>query len=144
MNMQIRDVEKGFMLKLERGEELIATLTDFCTKRGIQSGVFNGIGAVERVQIGYYDLGKREYFFRTEAGVFEVASMQGNIALVEDRPFIHAHAVLSRCDASLECIGAHIKEAFVAVTLEVFLTPFDAGIRREMDASIGLKLLKLT
>lgn len=143
MIMNVRDVEKGFVLVLARGEELIATLTQFCERRGIQAAVFTGIGAVERVKIGYYDLGKREYFFRSEDGVFEVAAMQGNVALVEGKPFIHAHAVLSRCDASLECIGAHIKEAYVAVTLEVFMTPLDASIERKLDDDIGLKLLHL-
>ena len=141
--MKIRDVEKGFVIKLERGEDMLVTLTQFCESRGVQSGIFRGIGAVERVKIGYYDLPKREYFFRDEPGVFEVASMQGNIALVDGKPFIHAHAVLSRCDETLECIGAHIKEAFVAVTLEIFLTPFDVPLKRAMDDSIGLKLLDL-
>jgi hypothetical protein len=141
--MQVRDAGTGFVLKLERGEELIATLTDFCTRRGMQAGVFQGIGAVERVKIGYYDLGKKEYFFRDEAGVFEVASMQGNVALADGKPFIHAHAVLSRCDESLECIGAHIKEAFVAVTLEIYLTPIDIALSRKTDEAIGLKLLDI-
>lgn len=141
--MKIRDAGTGFVIKLERGEELIAALTDFCTRRGIQAAVFQGIGAVERVHIGYYDLGKREYFFRSEEGVFEVASMLGNVALVEGRPFIHAHAVLSRCDESLECIGAHIKEAFVAVTLEIYLTVLDTSISRTHDDGIGLKLLDI-
>ena len=139
--MNVRDAGTGFVIRMERGEELLTMLTDFCTRRGIQSGVFTGIGAVERVQIGYYDLGKKEYFFRKETGVFEVASMQGNVALVEGKPFIHAHAVLSRCDESLECIGAHIKEAFVAVTLEVFLTPLDVPLSRKLNEEIGLKLL---
>ncbi len=141
--MQSRDVGASFFIKLERGEEVIATLTDFCTRRGMRAGVFQGIGAVERIQIGYYDLGKREYFFRREEGVFEVASMQGNVALVEEKPFIHAHAVLSRCDESLECIGAHIKEAYVAVTLEIHMTPLEASLSRKLDDSIGLKLLNI-
>ena len=141
--MKVRDTEKGFVLVLARGEELIATLTDFCTRRGISSAVFQGIGAVERVKIGYYDLGKKEYFFRSESGIFEVASMQGNVALVDNKPFVHAHAVLSRCDETCACIGAHIKEAFVAVTLEIFLTVLDTPLKRTLDESIGLKLLNL-
>lgn len=141
--MKVRDAGNGFVLRLERGEELIATVTEFCSVRGIGSGVFQGIGAVERVQIGYYDLATREYFFRKESGIFEVASMQGNVALVEGKPFVHAHAVLSRCDESLECIGAHIKEAYVAVTLEVFLTPLEVSIERTMDEEVGLKLLNI-
>lgn len=141
--MKAKDVEKGYVIRLERGEELIPTLTDFCARRGIQAAVFQGIGAVEQVEIGYYSLETREYFFRKENGVFEVAAMQGNVALVDDKPFIHVHAVLSRCDETLECIGAHIKSARVAVTLEVFMTPLDSSIERKLDDDIGLKLLSL-
>ncbi len=139
--MKYKKTEKGIIITLARGENLIETLTAFCVKENITSAVFQGIGAVERVKIGYYDLGKREYFFRDEAGVFEVASMQGNVALVDGKPFIHAHAVLSRCDATCECIGAHIKEAFVAVKLEIYLTPLGVSISRKLDDDIGLKLL---
>ena len=135
--------DTGMLIKLERGEELIATLTGLCVEENIQNAVFSGIGAVERVKIGYYDLAKREYFFRSEPGVFEVASMQGNVALVDGKPFIHAHAVLSRCDETLECIGAHIKEAYVAVTLEIFLAELDSAVERKLDETIGLKLLSV-
>lgn len=141
--MKAVDKNNVHVLVLERGDNVIETITKYCAEKGIASGVFTGIGAVEKVKIGYYDLGKREYFFRDEPGVFEVASMNGNVALVDGKPFIHAHAVLSRCDETLECIGAHIKEAFVAVTLEVFLTPLDISLGRELNESIGLKLLKL-
>lgn len=132
-----------YVLALARGENVIETLTNFCAKEGINAATLSGIGAVERVKIGYYDLAKREYFFRDEPGVFEVASMQGNVALVEGKPFIHAHAVLSRCDETLECIGAHIKEAFVAVTLEIVLIPLDMQLSRKLNDDIGLKLLDL-
>lgn len=157
--MKAVNKNQNHVLVLERGDNVIETITKYCEEKGITFGVFTGIGAVERVKIGYYDLGKREYFFRDEPGVFEVASMNGNVALVypeetrwmegpstalgAGKPFIHAHAVLSRCDETLECIGAHIKEAFVAVTLEVFLTPLDISLGRELNELIGLKLLKL-
>ena len=132
-----------YMLALERGEEVISTLTKFCSDNNIKAGVFQGLGAVERIKIGYYDLGKKEYFFREEAGVFEIASMSGNVAIVDGKPFIHAHAVLSRCDESCATIGAHIKEAFVAVTLEVFLTELNMKLGRKLNEEIGLKLLEM-
>jgi len=135
--------DHGHIIRLERGEELIDALTTFCEKRSVRNAIFQGIGAVENVQIGYYDLATKEYFFRTEPGVFEVASMQGNVALVEGKPFIHVHAVLSRCEESLECIGAHIKEAHVAVTLEIYMTVLDTSVDRKHDDDIGLKLLSL-
>jgi hypothetical protein len=141
--MKYEKSKDHYVIVLTRGENVIETLTGFCGEENINAATFTGIGAVERVKIGYYDLGKKEYFFRDEAGVFEVASMQGNVALADGKPFIHVHAVLSRCDESLECIGAHIKEAFVAVTLEIFLTPLDMQLSRKLNDDIGLKLLSL-
>ena len=134
---------KNHVIILERGEDVIPALLKYCAENKITAGVFTGIGAVNNVEIGYYDFEKREYHFRSEAGDFEVASMNGNVALFEGKPFIHAHAVLSRCDKTLECIGAHIKKASVAVTLEVFLTHIDVSLARVHDDFIGLKLLQL-
>jgi predicted DNA-binding protein with PD1-like motif len=141
--MHVKDVEAGFMIRLERGDELIASLVDFAQKRGIQSGFFHGLGAVKNVEIGYYPLETREYVFKKFPEDREVASMSGNIALVDGKPFVHAHAVLSACDDSLSCIGGHIKSAEVAVTLEILLTPFTGAIERKLDENIGLKLLDL-
>ena len=141
--MKVRDTETGFLIKLERGEKVLATLTDFCERRGIKGGFLWGLGAVKNAELGYYHLATREYFFKTFEEDREVASMQGNIALVEGKPFIHLHAVLSAMTDKLDCVGAHIKEAEVAVTLEVYLTPFATPISRTLDDSIGLKLLDL-
>ena len=132
---------KNHVVILERGEDVIPVLEKYCAENKITSGVFNGIGAVNNIEIGYYDFEEREYHFRSEAGDFEVASMTGNIAIVDDKPFIHVHAVLSRCDKTLECIGAHIKKASVAVTLEVFLTQVDVSLSRAYDECTGLKLI---
>ncbi|MDO8481775.1 MAG: DNA-binding protein [bacterium] len=139
--MKATQDNRRHIIVLERGENVLAMLAQYCAEKNITAGVFQAIGAVERVQIGYYDMAKREYHFREEAGVFEVASMNGNVALVDEKPFVHAHAVLSRCDKSLECIGAHIKEAYVAVTLEVFLIALDMSLGRIYEEDIGLKLL---
>jgi len=141
--MKVRDTETGFLIKLERGEKVIATLQDFCARRGIKGGFLWGLGAIKNTDIGYYDLGKREYFFKNFPEDREVASMQGNIALVDGAPFIHLHAVLSAMDEGLSCVGAHIKEAEVAVTLEVYLTPFAVPLSRQFDDETGLKLLNL-
>ncbi|MBI2109500.1 MAG: DNA-binding protein [Parcubacteria group bacterium] len=140
--MQAKQTKYGYILKLERGEKVVETITQFCKDHTITSGIFHGIGAVKNTTIGYYSLKKREYFFKSISEDMEVASMTGNIALVDEQPFLHTHAVLSKMDETLACIGAHIKEAEVAVTLEVFLINYEVSIKRELDKNIGLKLLK--
>lgn len=141
--MNIRDTERGYILKLSRGEKVIETLTNFCASRGIRSGAFTGIGAVKNATIGYYDLAARRYFFKGFPEDREVASMNGNIAMVEGKPYLHVHAVLSKMDDSLSCVGAHLKEADVAVTLEVFLTDYGVSVERRLDEEVGLKLLHI-
>ena len=139
--MKSRHAGPNHVLVLAKGEEVVQTITDFCERAKIHGAWVQGIGAVKHVQIGYYDEKSKEYVFKIEPGPFEVAAMQGNVASVDGKPFAHIHAVLSRMDDSLACIGAHLKAAVVSVTLEVFLTPIDIPLNRRYDDDIGLNLL---
>src|SRR3989344_3216660 len=107
--MQAVQIHNGYFLVLAHGEELIETVTKFCEETEMHWGQFQAIGAVEDVDIGYYDLENKRYMFQREDGPFEVASMDGNISEYSERPLVHAHAVLSQCDETLRCIGGHIK-----------------------------------
>src|SRR5258708_5283941 len=66
---------------------------------------------------------------------------KGAPSTVDGAPFLHLHAVLSRMDESIVCIGAHLKAAVVSVTLEVMLTNLEIPITRRYDESVGLNLL---
>ena len=132
-------VRGEFVLRLKRGEDALPAITDFCTRRGIMSGALRAIGAVESAKVGYYDLPAKKYESIEYPEAMEVVSMTGNIACVENKPFIHAHVVLS--DTKNNCIGGHLFGARVAVTLEIHLTAFNERISRTLDNDIGLKLL---
>jgi len=139
--MKMVQIHNGYFLVFERGEEFFTTLTAFCNDNDVHWAQFSGIGAVENVEIGYYDLPNKQYVFRAEAGPFEVANMDGNVTEFDESPLIHAHAVLSRCDESLECVGGHLRRATVAVTLEVCVWQVTQPLQREFDEDIGLNLI---
>ena len=139
--MKARKDGANHVLVLVKGEEVIQTIADYCAREHVHAAWIQGVGAVKHVQIGYYDEASKEYIFKIEPGPFEVAAMQGNITTVDGKPFAHLHAVLSRMDDSLVCIGAHAKAMVVSVTLEVFLTPINIPASRRYDDSIGLNLL---
>ena len=46
--MRVKEVEDGFVLRLEQGDELIASLAEFMKERAIGSGAVTGLGAVNR------------------------------------------------------------------------------------------------
>jgi predicted DNA-binding protein with PD1-like motif len=137
--MVFRKTENGYILRLIRNEKIVEKLTDFCIKENIRSGVFYGIGAVLEAEIGFYKLDKKEYKFKKLDRPQEIVSLTGNVALVENKPFLHIHIVLASDD--FVCSGGHLKEAVVGATCEVYLFAFKAAIERVFDKEIGLKLL---
>jgi predicted DNA-binding protein with PD1-like motif len=141
--MTHRKTPNGYFIVLEKGERVIESLAAFCVEEGVRAGVLSAIGAVEDVSIGYYDLAAKKYVWATPAGVFEVASMTGNVTLLDHAPFLHVHAVLSEAGALGAVIGAHVREMTVAVTLEASLTVFDEPIERALNERIGLSLCQL-
>lgn len=130
---------KGWIVVLEAGENVIESLLKFCNEQKISSGSFTAIGAVRGAEIGYYSLAEKEYYFKKLEEDREVVSLNGNIAIKDGEVFIHAHVLLG--DKKMQILGGHLKEAVVAVTLEVFIDINEANPERILDEDIGLALI---
>ena len=128
-------------LRLDRGEDLAASVTDYCEDAGIRSAAVSGIGAIEDVEIGYYDMAEKKYLRKKLEGIFELVSLLGNVTRVDGKSFMHAHVTLGARDFSLT--GGHLFGGRIAVTGEVFLADAGMALTREMNEAIGLKLIKV-
>lgn len=137
--MEYAETSAGSILRFEKGEEVIGQLRQWASHTHIESGFFTGLGAVEYARIGYYDLARREYAFREYDELMEVATCTGNIAVRENEPIVHMHAVLGRQDWT--SLAGHIDAMTVGVTLEVFVTGTDITVRRAHDDETGLSLM---
>lgn len=132
---------KEYHIRLDSGEQVRYELTRFLEDKQIQSGILFGIGAFSQVKLAYYHPKTGRYHEKTFEGVFEVLGLQGNISLLDDKPFLHLHASLS--DKKYRCFGGHLMEATVGPTLELYLKAFDEALRRKSDLATGLKLMDL-
>lgn len=130
--------EKSTIVVLEKGEKLVESLTKFAKLTGINAASLQGLGALEEVELGFYDLHQKSYKRTTLKGDWELVAMNGNITLKEGTPFVHVHAALGGEDFSLK--GGHLFEAVVAVTCEVSLIPHSGLIERHAHPGIGLAL----
>lgn len=137
--MQFTKRADTYIVKLERGDDVIATLTEFCERHNVANATVSGIGAVEWVSCGYYELPTKEYHFTEYDELVEVVSMMGNVMLKDGKPFLHLHAVFT--NTKNEAFGGHVKEMRVGVTLEVVIRPLDATLERHYDEEIGLFLI---
>lgn len=137
--MQFIKSKNSYIIRFESGENLIQELCSFCEKEGILGAFFSGIGALQSATLAFYNLENEQYEYKNLTGDYEIASLTGNVSIVNEEPFAHIHSVLS--SDKFECVGGHLKEGIVGATCEIHLTKFDKKIERKMDEKVGLKLL---
>ncbi len=138
MKSQENTTHTLYQLRLDRGEDVLATLTAFCAAHHVESACISAIGAIENPAVGAYLLSEKKYVHETYAGIWEVCSLSGNVALVDGAPFIHAHVVIS--NERNETKGGHLFGGVVGVTLEGVIQAHAKAIARAQDEHIGLKL----
>ncbi len=134
-------VDDGYLVRLPKGAAVTTSLIEFLSEEHVYTGTLRAIGALQEVELGYFDLANKTYLRKSFPGIYELVSFSGNISLVDAKPFIHAHAILS--DANFSPIAGHFFDATVAVTMEVHVSPVSQTISREIDPETELKLLKL-
>lgn len=137
--MRALEVEGGFLLRGEIGDELPRAIADFCRERGIPAATAEGIGALRDVVLGYFDVERRQYDRYELPGSWELLHLFSDVAEWDGRPFAHTHVVLSGPDGVAR--GGHLFEGTVSVTAEIRLWTIDRGIRRRMHDDVGLHLL---
>jgi uncharacterized protein len=131
---------KTYLLVFRTGQEVLKGLLAFAQKHGLTAGHLTGIGAISDAVVGYFDPCKKTYLRIHEKGQQEVLSLTGNLALYENAPFFHVHAVLGLRDGSTR--GRHVFEATVRPTVELVLTTYSRSVRRKIDPDTGLPLLE--
>ncbi len=135
--MKFRKEGNCFIVKLEPGDEVIASLKKFCEEQNVKSGFVQGIGGASECVLGAFDGKTKKYAEKTFHGNFiEILSLAGDVT--ETGP--HLHAVIGGHDFA--CSGGHVISMTIGVTAELFLFPSEA-IPRELDPRFDLKLMKL-
>ena len=133
--------ESAWFVRLEKDEQMLEQLTDFVRTNKIQAGFVQAIGGLQTVRLAVYRLsGSKEYEAKDFSGDLELVSMTGNIAVNENEPALHLHAVVG--NEKLEVVAGHFVDAVVGGTVEVYITSFRAQFHRQTDAATGLKLLE--
>lgn len=131
-----------YLLRIERGEEIIQTVTTWCKANTVTLAELRGIGAAQNVVLSSYNLETKQYEQKAYPESVEIASFTGNISLVDNEPFCHIHVVIGI--DTLEAKAGHLHSATVSGTMEIFVTTYQTTVRRLPDSETGLKLLDLS
>ena len=139
--MQYRVFGDTYVVRLQRGEEVLACLRELCEKESISLGTVSAIGAVNHVVVGVYRVDEQKYVANTFDGVMELTSLMGNITEKDGEPYLHLHATFG--DLTGKVIGGHLNEAVVSATCELFIRKLDMVIERKADPKTGINLMVL-
>lgn len=134
--MQFKQHDNTYIVYLERGDSVVEELTGFCKKHHILNGHIYGIGAVNNIELGAYNTTTGEYIKKTFNKDHELITYQGNIMLLDDEPFIHAHITIG--NHNMEIFGGHLFKANIAVVGEFIINKIDGKSKRTFNDDIGL------
>jgi uncharacterized protein len=132
---------RTFVVALEIGEEVVSTITGLARELSLGSSSMTGIGAFQRVRLGWLDWERSDFRENVVDEQVELLSLIGNIAESEEgTPVLHAPVVVARYDATTR--GGHLVEAIVRPTLELVIVESPEHLQRRHDEKTGLVLLK--
>jgi predicted DNA-binding protein with PD1-like motif len=139
---RIDDSPTTFIVVFDTGDELAAGLSQFAKDQKLSGASFKAVGALSSVHLAWFNWETKTY----EPAVtldeqVELLSLIGDVALKDDTPVVHAHAVIGRRDGT--AYGGHLLQAHVRPTCEVVLTESPVHLQKSLDPESGLFLIKL-
>ncbi len=130
-----------YAVRLDPGEEIIASLKKLCERENIAFAEVSAIGAVDRAVVGLYNLTERKYHSKTFEEPLELVSLLGNVSRRDGEVYIHLHA--SFADEQCRTVGGHLNEAVISGTCEMFVKPLDGEMNRRVCEKTGLNIFDI-
>jgi predicted DNA-binding protein with PD1-like motif len=130
-----------YVVVCDPGDEAVSALTQFAQAEGLEAAQITAVGAFEHAIVGWFDRVARDYRRIPVDEQCEVLSLIGDIAVGQDGPILHVHAVLGLSDGTTR--GGHLLEGRVFPTLEAVVTEAPAQLRKVMQPDIGIALIDL-
>ena len=137
--MQTKKFNNKIIVRIDKGEEIVKSLTKVCQDNNITLGSISGIGATNKVTIGLFDVATKKYHSKELIGNYEIAPLSGNISTMDNKIYLHLH--INLCDSNHNSFGGHLNSAIVSATCECIIDIIDDKIDRKLDKDIGLNLM---
>ena len=141
--MEYRKFDQGYVLRLDPGEEIVASLTRLVEQENVQLGTVSALGAAGDVTIGIFNTREKQYYSQRYQGDYEISALVGNVTRKEGEPYLHLHITIGN-PVTGEVHAGHLTSAVISATLELFLQVWDGRVDRKFSDQVGLNLFQFT
>lgn len=139
--MKYKRFDNIIVLRLEIGEEIVASIVEVAKRENIKLATVSGIGAVDNLTIGVFKPNDKKYYSNHFEGDFEVLSLNGNLSTMNNEVYQHLHIAVGNVQG--QAFGGHLNAAVVSVTAEIFINIIDGEVDRFLDEDININLMNL-
>ena len=146
--MEFQKFADTYVVRLDKGEEIIASLQKLCETEQIALASVTGIGAADHAVsaadhavVGLYDVGQRQYHKTELNGPMEITSLMGNVTQKEGAVYLHLH--INLCNTKMQIMGGHLNECRIGATGEIVVRTLPGKVERLLDEKVtGLNLFR--
>lgn len=136
--MDYRRFGDRYVLRIDRGEEVLEQVEKLCRAEGIAVGYAVGLGATDEVTLGLFNTEEKVYHKTTLTGPMEITSLIGNISTMDGETYLHFH--INVCNGQMQVLGGHLNACRVSATCEITLTKIEGTVERRFSDDVGLNL----
>lgn len=139
--MEYRIFGNDYVVRMDKGEEVLACIQQVCENEHILLGTVSGIGALGEVTLGVFNREKFAYEKQDFTGDMEIASCSGNISTMDGKTYLHVHMVVGNVTKGL-CCGGHLNRGIISLTGEFILHKIEGAVDRRYSPEVGLNLFQ--
>ena len=138
--MEFRKFGDTYIVRMDRGEEILSTLTELCRQEDIRLAQVDALGAVDHAVVSVYDVPTKTFYKKEFNEPMEISNLCGTVSRKEGQVYIHLHATV--CDKNLTAHGGHANELRVSATCEMVVRVLPGEVGRRLDEKIGLNMFQ--
>ena len=138
--MQFRRFGNKYYVRIDKGEEIMATLQKFCEDEKITLAEVKALGAVDDFEVGLFDVVEKQYHKNAFKFPAEITSLWGTVTTKESQVYLHIH--MSAGDSKGQVFGGHLTHAVVSATCEMIVEISEGTIERKFNNDVGLNLFE--
>lgn len=138
MNMDWQKFGDTYLVRMDRGEEVLSALSSLCAQENIRLAQVDALGAVDHAVVSVYDVPTKTFYRKEFNEPMEISSLCGTVSQMDGQVYLHLHVTL--CDKDLIAHGGHANELRISATCEMTVRMIPGAVDRKLDEEIGLNL----